>query len=87
MNSALPYYTGPVDHLRVGFSQLDSGTTSHPVESIQKSTVYDKLDSMRRTYGIHMAIKYASNVERHSNANRLPGATTTSFSSLNFLAI
>mmetsp|Transcript_758 Transcript_758/g.1317 ORF Transcript_758/g.1317 Transcript_758/m.1317 type:complete len:112 (+) Transcript_758:90-425(+) len=77
-SSGLPVYSGPVDHLRQGFSSLESGLASrHPVHLVQSShdnlAWKTKLDTVRRTYGSHLAMTLATEKEQFSRIRRLPG--------------
>jgi len=68
---------GPVDHLRQGFNSWEQAHTQpHPVQLIQNRKDYEwklKLDSVRRTYGSHMAMRLATEKQTHSRMRRLPG--------------
>lgn len=75
----LPVYTGPVDHLRHGFRSLESEFVApHPVQRLQTASANSgawvrKLDTVRRIYGSHMAMRLATEKETFSRNRRLPG--------------
>ena len=75
--SSLPRYSGPVDHLRQGFSSLEARSSKqHPVQIIQGAQLkpwIKKLDIVRSTYGSHMAMHLATEREMFSRNHRLPG--------------
>eukprot|EP01038_Epipyxis_sp_PR26KG_P010528 gene10528-14145_t len=78
MESSLPVYDGPVDHLRLGFRSLENELqTKHPIETLQKSREnvlwFNKLDMVRKTYGSHLAMRLATEKELLGHSRRLPG--------------
>jgi proteasome maturation protein len=76
-NSGLPISSGPKDHLRLGFSSLEQEkNTHHSIEVLQSSSEVEwalKLDTIRRTYGSHMAMRLATEKAILSRSRRLPG--------------
>ena len=78
MDTSLPFYSGPADHLRYGFRSLQAEhNESHPVERMQNSS-HDsewavKLDSIRRMYGSALAMRMATERKLCSRPHRLPG--------------
>jgi proteasome maturation protein len=78
-NNSLPL-TGPVDHLRHGFSSLAANAkSSHPVQASLKNAenIPRHLESVSRTYGSHMAMRLATERELYSKAHRLPGLSSS----------
>jgi hypothetical protein len=76
-NSGLPISSGPKDHVRLGFSSLEQEkNTHHSIEVLQSSSEVEwalKLDTIRRTYGSHMAMRLATEKAILSRSHRLPG--------------
>lgn len=72
----LPKLEGPRDHLRFGFSSMQTDTKSkHLVEALQDTQISDRMriDSVRQMYGIHLAMRLATEQKLSSRLRRLPG--------------
>jgi proteasome maturation protein len=73
----LPIVTGPADHLRQGFLSFEQAHKApHPVQVLQTQADYAwnlKLDTVRRTYGSHLAMRLATEKQILSRSRRLPG--------------
>lgn len=73
----MPVLQGPVDKMRhESVSYAMEYSAQHPVQSLQTSATREwssKLDSVRRTYGSHMAMRLATEREFFSRNRRLPG--------------
>ena len=74
----LPFQSAPVDHLRCGFSSLEtSNSRSHPVEHFQRvresNEWTEKLVNAKNMYGTHMAMRLASERQHFSRQHRLFG--------------
>lgn len=74
----LPIAQGPTDHLRDGFSSLESKLNApHPVQAIQSRAesldLRERLQRVRSIYGSHMAMRLATEKEVLSRPRRLPG--------------
>jgi hypothetical protein len=76
-SQGLQVLQGPVDHLRQGFNSWEQQYAApHPVQIIQNRQDFEwklKLDTVRRTYGSHMAMRLATEKQMHSRMKRLPG--------------
>jgi proteasome maturation protein len=77
-SNGLPLYTGPVDHMRLGFRSLENElSVQHPINSMQNSkngsAWMGKLDTVRRMHGSHLAMRLATERETMSRIRRLPG--------------
>jgi proteasome maturation protein len=74
---SLPHYDGPVDHMRNGLRSLESEMSApHPIAALQRSNMSDrsaKLDTVRRLYGSHMAMRLETERQIFSKNHRLPG--------------
>jgi len=68
---------GPVDRMRQEKVSLElEHGSKHPVQLIQEGSRRDwhqKLDTVRRTYGSHLAMRLATEKESLSRMRRLPG--------------
>jgi proteasome maturation protein len=68
---------GPADHLRSGFNSLERAHMApHPVQILQTKSEMEwtlKLDTVRRTYGSHMAMRLATEKSLLNRQRRLPG--------------
>jgi proteasome maturation protein len=75
--NAMPVLQGPVDKLRHdNLSYALDFSAQHPVQSMQSAAPREwssKLDSIRRTYGSHMAMRLATEREFFARTRRLPG--------------
>lgn len=73
---------GPVDHLRQGFQSYEQAHRApHPIQMMQNRPDLEwnyKLDTVRRTYGSHMAMRLATEKKVMSRMRRLPGLETSS---------
>lgn len=73
----MPILQGPVDKMRnESVSYALDYSAQHPVQSMQSAAPREwnsKLDSLRRTYGSHMAMRLATEREFFSRNRRLPG--------------
>ncbi len=81
----LPLYSGPVDHFRLGFRSLENEMTSmHPIARAQKSqnsSVWGmKLDTVRRNYGSHMAMRLATEKSIFDHSHRVQGLESSNIS-------
>jgi hypothetical protein len=77
-DSGLPVLKGPVDHLQYGFLNLETAKMApHPIQGLEKrafvSEFNNKLDRVKRSYGIHMAMRLASEEAIFGKDRRLPG--------------
>lgn len=83
-NQGLPLYSGPVDHLRLGFNSLEvEHAAQHPLQKLQSSQNFawlNKLEMVRRTYGSHLAMRLATEREVFSRMKRLPGLESSNIS-------
>jgi Proteasome maturation factor UMP1 len=74
---------GPIDHLRHGFRSLEQETNArHPVAAVQRTHGHDeawmsKIESVRRTYGSHLAMRLTSERALLNSWHRLPGLEST----------
>ena len=83
--AGLPIFSGPADHLRVGFRSLESELAApHPIETIQKTRQEagwnSKLEMVRRTYGAHMAMRLATERQMFGREHRLPRLKSSNIS-------
>jgi hypothetical protein len=73
----LAILTGPVDHMRQGFSSFEqSHLAQHPIRLLQNRAEQEwkfKLDTIRRTQGSHMAMRLATERAMMDRMRRLPG--------------
>jgi proteasome maturation protein len=73
----LPILQGPVDHMRQGFRSFEQAATAqHPIQLMQNRSDLEwnlKLDTVRRTYGSHMAMRLATERTVMGRMRRLPG--------------
>ncbi len=78
----MPILQGPVDHLRQGFHSFEQAHQApHPIQLMQNRSDMEwnfKLDTVRRTYGSHMAMRLATEKQVMSRMRRLPGLETSS---------
>jgi proteasome maturation protein len=73
----IPIANGPFDHLRQGFTSFEQAHRDpHPIQILQNKSDFEwqlKLDTIRRTYGSHMAMRLATERQILSRPRRLPG--------------
>lgn len=74
----LPVATGPHDTLRDGFKNNEHAMmTPHPVQGLDKQSELaefnGKIERVRRVYGIHMAMRLATEEKSFGRPRRLPG--------------
>ena len=77
----LPKLAGPRDHLRLGFASMQTDMISkHPIEALQGNRISDRMriESVRQMYGIHMAMRLATEQKLSSRLRRLPGLECSS---------
>eukprot|EP00602_Paraphysomonas_sp_CaronLab_P002087 CAMPEP_0185024508 /NCGR_PEP_ID=MMETSP1103-20130426/7604_1 /TAXON_ID=36769 /ORGANISM="Paraphysomonas bandaiensis, Strain Caron Lab Isolate" /LENGTH=128 /DNA_ID=CAMNT_0027557493 /DNA_START=52 /DNA_END=438 /DNA_ORIENTATION=+ len=82
---SLPLHTAPVDRMRHGFQCLENEmSATHPIMGFEKN--YDnmrwteKITNARRMYGIHMAMRLASEREQFDRSHRLFGLPSSKIS-------
>ncbi len=83
--SGLPLYSGPVDHIRMGFRSLENEMNGqHPIARAQKAQGEQvwgtKLDLVRRTYGSHMAMRLATEKSIFNHSRRVQGLESSNIS-------
>lgn len=75
--AGLTVLRGPVDRLRQDNVSLElAHGPAHPVQLIQNTVQKEwnrNLDSVRRTYGSHLAMRLATEKKFFARAHRLPG--------------
>ncbi len=74
----LPQFTGPVDTLQYGFSNLEASKVApHPIQGLERragqTEFNEKMDRIKRSYGIHMAMRLATEEVIYGRERRLPG--------------
>eukprot|EP00604_Paraphysomonas_vestita_P002568 CAMPEP_0174817748 /NCGR_PEP_ID=MMETSP1107-20130205/264_1 /TAXON_ID=36770 /ORGANISM="Paraphysomonas vestita, Strain GFlagA" /LENGTH=128 /DNA_ID=CAMNT_0016028735 /DNA_START=24 /DNA_END=410 /DNA_ORIENTATION=- len=84
-NNHLPFHSGPVDVLRYGFESLENDyTTPHPIINLEKNRERnewnEKLSNARKMYGIHMAMRLATERETFDKPHRLYGLPSSKIS-------
>ena len=75
-DTSLPKLDGPRDHMRHGFASMQMDMKAkHPVEILQdhRSSGRMRIESIRQVYGIHMAMRLATEQKLTSRQHRLPG--------------
>ena len=76
--TGLPIFSGPADTLRYGFHHMEAEMTApHPVQTLERKSaeleLNAKLERVRRTYGIHMAMRIGTEESVFGRKRRLPG--------------
>lgn len=97
--ASLPFHAAPVDVLRYGFQSLEcDANLGHPMMRIEKNVPLfyphsshlfqdgwdDKLMTARRMYGIHMAMRLATEKETFEKPHRLYGLPSSKYRSSSF---